>query len=158
VTTWKQSPLLVAGRKRKRGSSMPLTDATASIPYERSARRGAFAAANPRVADGQRLLNTPPHNWRLDANYEHPIGSWTLFANASVSETGKMRLADPIVNVIKSYELYRASIGVRIDRYEVRLFGENLSDERGPTAANGPTLLAGPRPLTVGVGFRVNWD
>ena len=118
----------------------------------------AFAAANPRVADGQRLLNTPPHNWRLDANYEHPIGSWTLFANASVSETGKMRLADPIVNVIKSYELYRASIGVRIDRYEVRLFGENLSDERGPTAANGPTLLAGPRPLTVGVGFRVNWD
>jgi hypothetical protein len=69
-----------------------------------------------------------------------------------------MRLADPIVNVIKSYELYRASIGVRIDRYEVRLFGENLSDERGPTAANGPTLLAGPRPLTVGVGFRVNWD
>ncbi len=118
----------------------------------------AFAAANPRVAEGQRLLNTPPHNWRFDANYEHPVGSLTLFANASVSESGEMRLADPIVNVIKSYELYRASVGVRFKRYELRLFGENLSDERGPTAANGPTLLAGPRPLTVGLGLRVNWD
>jgi iron complex outermembrane recepter protein len=37
----------------------------------------------------------------------------------------------------------------------VRLYGENLSDERGPTAANGATLLAGPYPRTIGLGLRV---
>ncbi len=45
---------------------------------------------------------------------------------------------------------------MRFDQYELRLYGENLSDERGPTAANGPTLLAGPRPRTFGVTLRLD--
>ncbi len=113
----------------------------------------AFAAANPRNGNGQRLFNTPPHNWRLDANYKKNIGRYDLFANASATAVGRARNSDATVDTLDPYQLYRANIGLRIDRYEIKLFGDNLSDERGPTAANGPTLLAGPRPRTIGVGF-----
>lgn len=116
----------------------------------------AFSGADPRIANGLRLLNTPTHNFRLDATYEHDIGHAVLFATSSATFVGRSRLGDATVNEINPYELYQASIGVRFDRYEVRLFGDNLSDLRGPTSANGPTLLAGPRPRTIGVTFRLN--
>ncbi|MBL8550591.1 MAG: TonB-dependent receptor [Hyphomonadaceae bacterium] len=118
----------------------------------------AFAGRNPRVANGNRLINTPPYNWRLDAAYDRNFGDWDLVANASATAVGRTRNGDATVNTLDPYQLYRASIGVRREQYEVTLFGENLSDERGPTAANGPTLLAGPRPLTIGLQLRVNTD
>ena len=117
----------------------------------------AFAGANPRVANGQRLLNTPPYNIRLDASFERQFGDVGVFANASATAVGRTRNGDATVNELKPYQLYRANAGVRFDNFELRIFGENLSDERGPTSANGPTLLAGPRPLTVGLGLRVNY-
>lgn len=116
----------------------------------------AFAAANPRNANGQDLFNTPPYNWRLDVNYQKSVGVYNVFANASATAMGRARNSDATVDTIDPYQLYRASVGVRKDAYEVKLFGENLSDERGPTAANGPTLLAGPRPRTFGVSVSVD--
>lgn len=118
--------------------------------------RPAFAGADPRISNGLRLLNTPTYNFRLDATYEKDIGNATLFATSSATFVGRSRLGDATVNEIDPYELYQASIGVRFGRYEVRLFGDNLSDLRGPTSANGPTLLAGPRPRTFGITFRLN--
>ncbi|WP_439468944.1 TonB-dependent receptor [Blastomonas fulva] len=118
--------------------------------------RPAFAGADPRIANGLRLLNTPEHNFRLDASYERKIGNVELFATSSATFIGRSRLGDAVVDEIDPYELYQASLGLRFDRYEVRLFGDNLSDLRGPTSANGPTLLAGPRPRTFGITFRVN--
>ena len=116
----------------------------------------AFAQANPRNGNGTRLFNTPPHNWRMDVGYDRDIGAagWQLFANASASLVGSARVQDATVNSVKSYELYRASIGVRNGTYEATLYGDNLLDERGPTAANGPTLLAGPYPRTIGLTLR----
>ncbi len=114
----------------------------------------AFAAHNPRAAQGQELFNTPPYNWRADADYDTKLANgWDLFAHASATWVDKTKNQDPTVNLLKSYSLFNASVGIRQGTYEVRLFGENLSDERGPTAANGPTLLAGPRPRTFGVAF-----
>lgn len=117
----------------------------------------AFAGANPRVANGQRLLNTPPYNVRFDASFDRDLGDIGVFANASATAVGRTRNGDATVDELKPYQLYRASAGVRFDHYEVRIFAENLSDERGPTSANGPTLLAGPRPRTIGLGLRVNY-
>jgi len=116
----------------------------------------AFAGANPRIGNGQRLLNTPTHNFRLDAAYEANIGKYELFVTGSATTIGRFRLGDPTVNQINPYQLFQASMGLRRDRYEVRVFADNLSDERGPTSANAPTLLAGPRPRTIGVTFRLN--
>jgi outer membrane receptor protein involved in Fe transport len=117
----------------------------------------AFAKANVRTVNGSRLYTTPPHNWRVDLGYERGIAgsSWKLFANGSAALTGDARNQDPTVNLLAAYSLYNASVGLRNDTYEIRLYGENLSDYRGPTAANGPTLLAGPYPRTVGMGLRV---
>jgi iron complex outermembrane recepter protein len=116
----------------------------------------AFAAANPRNGDGARLFNTPPHNWRLDLSYARDVGAgWQIFANGSAALNGSARIQDPVVNSVAGYSLYNASVGAQKGVYEVRLYGENLSDERGPTAANGPTLLAGPYPRTIGLGLRV---
>jgi iron complex outermembrane recepter protein len=119
----------------------------------------AFAAANPRNGNGARLFNTPPHNWRLDLNYQRDLGAgWLLFTDASAALNGSARIQDPIVDSVGGYSLYNASVGARKGAYEVRVYGENLSDERGPTAANGPTLLAGPYPRTIGVGVRVRFE
>jgi len=116
----------------------------------------AFAAANPRNGNGARLFNTPPHNWRLGFNYERALGAgWHMFSNFSAALNGSARIQDPTVDSVSGYTLYDASVGARKGLYEFRLYGENLSDERGPTAANGPTLLAGPYPRTIGVGVRV---
>jgi outer membrane receptor protein involved in Fe transport len=119
----------------------------------------AFAAANPRNGNGERLFNTPPHNWRLDLSYEKDIGAgWTMFADTSAALNGRARVQDATVNAVSPYTLYNASLGARKGPYELRLYGENLSDERGPTAANGPTLLAGPYPRTIGLGLRVRFE
>jgi outer membrane receptor protein involved in Fe transport len=118
----------------------------------------AFAQANPRNRDGARLFNTPPHNWRMDLGYDRSIGAWQMFANASASRVGSARVQDATVDSLDSYSLYRASVGVRKDAYELTLYGDNLLDERGPTAANGPTLLAGPYPRTVGVTLKYSMD
>lgn len=115
-----------------------------------------FEAANPRFGNGEKLINTPPYNWRLDANYDRNFGKYDFFANASMTALGRNKIGDATVDTLDPYQLYRAAVGIRWDQYELRLFGENLSDERGPTAANGPTLLAGPRPRTVGVTLRID--
>ena len=117
----------------------------------------AFANSNPRAAEGQQLFNTPPYNWRVDADYNTRLTEgWDFFAHASATMVGHTKNQDPTVNVLNAYSLFNASVGVRRGNYEVRLYGENLSDERGPTAANGPTLLAGPRPRTFGVSIRAH--
>jgi outer membrane receptor protein involved in Fe transport len=118
--------------------------------------RSAFATANQRITNGQRLLNTPTFNWRGDVSYDHDFNGYNFFATGSVTAIGRARNGDATIDSLNPYELYQASAGVRFDRYEVRVFADNLSDYRGPTAANGPTLLAGPRPRTIGVTFRLN--
>ena len=116
----------------------------------------AFADANPRAAEGLRLFNTPPHNARLDAAYTRPIGDWIMTMNASATFNGRAKVEDPAVNNLDSYELYDASIAFQRDWYEIRVYVDNITDLRGPTAANGPTLLGGPRPRTIGVALRFN--
>jgi outer membrane receptor protein involved in Fe transport len=120
----------------------------------------AFVTAVPGTANGTRLYNTPPHNWRVDLGYDRDIGAagWAVFAGASASTAGAARNPNATVNMTSSYSLFSATLGLRKDAYEVSLYGDNLSDERGPTAANGPTLLAGPYPRTVGLKLRVHLD
>jgi len=118
-----------------------------------------FVDAVPGTANGTRLYNTPPYNWRLDLGYEHAVGGgWKLFTNGSGSTAGAARNPNATVGSTPSYSLYNAIVGLRQEKFEVALYGDNLTDERGPTAANGPTLLAGPYPRTVGLKLTVHLD
>src|SRR6185503_18871974 len=80
----------------------------------------AFAAANPRNGNGARLFNTPPHNWRLDLNYQKDVGAgWQLFTDGSAALNGAARIQDPTVDSVAGYTLYNASVGARKGPYEV---------------------------------------
>jgi iron complex outermembrane recepter protein len=119
-----------------------------------------FVDAVPGTSNGSRLYNTPPHNWRVDLGYDRPVGAggWKLFANASRSSAGASRNPNAVVSETDSYSLYSGIFGMRTDKYEFALYGDNLGDERGPTAANGPTLLAGPYPRTIGLRLGIHLD
>ena len=116
-----------------------------------------YAAGNPRVGEGLRLYNTPPYNWRFDATYSRVIGQagMRFVANASVSTNGSARVQNPVVDAVPSYSLFAASVGLSYGAVTWSAYGSNLGDERGPTTANSPTLLAGPTPRTIGVRMRV---
>jgi outer membrane receptor protein involved in Fe transport len=120
----------------------------------------AFETANPRSGNGERLTNTPPYNYRLDANYEYPgdDSAWRFFGGASANRTGESKNANATVNEIDAWSTYRATLGIRKNADEFALYVDNISDFRGPTAANGPTLLAGPLPRTIGLRFRYQSD
>ena len=49
------------------------------------------------------------------------------------------------------------TLGVRLENYEISLFGTNLTDERGPTFVgdDGVPAGAGPNPRTIGVRLRL---
>lgn len=120
----------------------------------------AFATNTVLASNGQRLFNTPPYNWRVDASYSTRLGSsgWKLIAAASASKTGSARLNISGFDQVGSYGLANASLSVSKGPYEVSIYGENLGDERGPTEANASTLLAGPIPRTFGARIRVHFD
>ena len=60
--------------------------------------------------------------------------------------------------VVRPYSLYNASAGIRTDRWELSIFGENLADERGPSFVRNSLLLAGPYPRTIGLRLRTTID
>lgn len=110
----------------------------------------------PDVRKGGRLVNSARFNYRIDANYTRAIGNdIALFGNVNFNQTGNR---PTIAGVIApKYELAGALIGVRRGPYEFSLFGENLTDERGPTDYFLPTQLSGPVPRTIGMRLRKSY-
>jgi len=114
-------------------------------------------ASLPNVASGERLSSTADYNYRIDADFERSItADLNLFWNASAARTGGRVMYDGYL--VPDYSLYNASIGVRNDRWELALFGENLADERGPSFVRNSLLFAGPYPRTIGVRLRANLE
>jgi outer membrane receptor protein involved in Fe transport len=115
------------------------------------------SATLPAISDGERLTNTTEFNYRFDVDYNHLLGdALTLVSHASASTTSSRIMSDGYE--VDSYSLYDASIGVRSDRWEATLFGENLADERGPAFVRNQILSAGPFPRTVGLRLRYHFD
>ncbi|WP_271299078.1 TonB-dependent receptor [Sphingomonas sp. CV7422] len=116
-------------------------------------------AALPYLQKGSRLVNTIEQNWRVDAAYTHAITTdWEGFANAAWSHTGN-RLQSLNLTA-RPYENFTASVGVRHGPYELVLFGDNLSDAKGPTIIlnNNPNAGARPTPRTIGLRLRANFQ
>jgi iron complex outermembrane receptor protein len=115
----------------------------------------AVTAVLPSIASGERLVNTSEWNYRLDASFERPISnSLSLIANTSATQVSDRVMSDGYV--VPDYGLYDASIGIRADNWEVSLFGDNLSDERGPSFVRNSLLFAGPTPRTIGLRLRAD--
>lgn len=84
-----------------------------------------------------------------------------FFANGSAARLSSRVMADDAF-VVDPYSNYNAALGIRADRWEISLFGENLGDERGPTFTRlGSTpspVFVGPSPRTIGLRLRANFD
>lgn len=110
-------------------------------------------AQRPDVRQGAQLVGAAKFNYRLDATYLRAIGNnLSLFGNANFSQTGR-RPTIVGLDAVK-YELLTATVGVRRGPYEIALFGNNLTDERGPTDYFSTGFLNGPIPRTIGVRLR----
>jgi iron complex outermembrane receptor protein len=116
-------------------------------------------AALPYLRKGSRLVNTIEQNSRLDASYDHRItGDVDGFFNVAWSHTGN-RLQS--LNLTAApYENFSATFGMRKGPYELVLFGDNLSDAKGPTIILNSNPRAGsrPTPRTIGLRFRANFQ
>lgn len=116
-------------------------------------------AALPYLRKGSRLVNTIEQNWRVDAAYTRQVATdWEAFTNVAWSHTGN-RLQSLNLTA-RPYENFTASVGIRHGPYELVLFGDNLSDAKGPTLIlnNNPNAGARPTPRTIGLRLRANFQ
>jgi iron complex outermembrane recepter protein len=132
-------------------------------PSVASAAGGAFIA-HP----GGQMLNTPGYSARFDIGYETDLGDgYKLHTNAAAIPTAKR--INQLGVYSAAFTLFNAGIGVSYGKYDIELFGENLSDERGPyyIRALSPTtphgtgpkdMLVGPNPRTIGIRASLNMD
>ncbi|MCX7677221.1 MAG: TonB-dependent receptor [Alteraurantiacibacter sp.] len=114
-----------------------------------------IGANQPLLRPGARLLNTLANNFRVDANYNAELArGMDFFSNMSLSHSGNRLQANGIT--AKSYNLVSLTAGIRLDRWEIALIGNNLFDERGPTfvGTDGPLSGSGPTPRTIGLRIR----
>jgi outer membrane receptor protein involved in Fe transport len=129
----------------------------------------AVTAVVPGLYAGGRLVNSILYNYRIGAAYERAITDEIIgYANFSYSKTGNRFQGTGGLSTVPYADPYfgiNATLGVRYDRYELALFGTNLTDERGPTIISGTNTLttttgsyAGSAitPRTIGVRLRVN--
>jgi outer membrane receptor protein involved in Fe transport len=110
----------------------------------------------PHFTDGAQLPLTAKRTFSVRGSYERPLGSSGLMlrTNALYSYRSKQQsMFDgrwaPSVGQLS------ARIGVGDDRWEVALYGRNLTDEIGPLARPGGQEAI-PFPLTVGLSLEMN--
>lgn len=110
----------------------------------------------PRVREGGRLVSSAKYNYRLEANYARELsGETEIFTNVNFSRTGNRPTIAGVV--APAYELFGATLGVRRGPYEIAIFGDNLTDNRGPTDFFLPTIFSGLTPRTIGIRLRKSY-
>jgi outer membrane receptor protein involved in Fe transport len=110
---------------------------------------------------GGQMLNTPGYSARFDAGYVKDIGNGYTF-HTNVAAVPMAKRINQYGVYSSAFTLYDAAIGVSIGKYDFELFGENLSDERGPyyiRALTSPKdMMVGPNPRTIGLRASLNMD
>ena len=101
-------------------------------------------------------MSSAKYNYRLDANYARELsGETEIFTNVNFSRTGNRPTIAGVV--APAYELFGATLGVRRGPYEIAIFGDNLTDNRGPTDFFLPTIFSGLTPRTIGIRLRKSY-
>jgi outer membrane receptor protein involved in Fe transport len=125
----------------------------------------AVLPANSPLKEGGRLVNSVLYNYRIAASYDTEItGDVTGYGNISYARTGNRFVAPNADTGLSSADPYfgiNLMLGIRYDRYDVSLFGTNLTDERGPTIGTSLSTIntrggAVITPRTIGLRLRIN--
>lgn len=118
----------------------------------------AGAGVSRLVAKGERLLNHPAWTARFDVGYVKPINdNYRIYANTSLALSDS-RIGNQAGIKTAKTSLVDATVGVRHGDYDVELFGQNLTDERGPWFVRSAGQVGGPVPRTIGVRVRANFN
>lgn len=111
------------------------------------------SAQFPGIVRGGRLIEAAKYNFRVDVNYNVAIGrDVRLVSNVNYNRTGNRATIAGVT--AGAYDLAGATVGLQRGAYELALFGDNLTDQRGPTDYFLPNLFSGPIPRTIGVRMR----
>jgi iron complex outermembrane recepter protein len=122
-------------------------------------------AAVPSLRPGGRLVNSILYNYRIGASYDTSITDDVIgYTNFSYSKSGNRYVTPDSTTGISSADPYfgiNSTIGIRYDRYDVSLFGTNLTDERGPMIGTSLSTIntrggAAITPRTIGLRLRMN--
>jgi len=125
----------------------------------------AVLPANSPLKEGGRLVNSILYNYRFGASYDTAItGDVTGYANFSYSKTGNRYVAPDATTGINTADPFfgvNSTVGIRYDRYDVSVFGSNLTDERGPTIGTSLSTIntrggSAITPRTIGLRLRIN--
>ena len=108
------------------------------------------------VREGGQLINTPKYTARFDIGYATPLNPiWALYTNASASRSASRLNQGGALT--EEFNLFDANIGLRSASYEAEIYGQNLSDARGPWYIRRQGSIAGPTPRTVGLRLRYHF-
>jgi iron complex outermembrane recepter protein len=123
--------------------------------------------AGSAVQPGDPLPDVPRQKWSLAGEYTFELaGGRTGFLRADWAHIGEVPTGFTEVNMRPAYDTLGASLGMRLDRYEVSVYGRNLTNSNGILSIeNGATdsfsdvfrtHISTP-PRTVGVDVRVQF-
>lgn len=113
------------------------------------------------VSVGDPLANVPEFNGALSLAYERPItAALSGYARTDYRYVGESESAQG--NTRDDYALVNLRFGVRTDRWDISLFGQNLTDERANLAdptelSDALNLIAVSRPRTIGIDVRARF-
>ncbi len=147
-----------------------------TLGFTGNINRSVYGQVDPSVAaasggtyiakPGGQMLNTPGYSARFDAGYETEIGNgYTFHTNAAAVPMAKR--INQFGKYSHAFTLFNLTAGVSFDKYNIELFGENLSDERGPyyvrtdtdpALASPKVMQVGPNPRTIGIRAVANFD
>jgi iron complex outermembrane receptor protein len=120
-----------------------------SVPVE-------IATGLPQIHDGAQLPGTAKHTAALAAGYVHSLpyfrGDWEFRGNARYSLRGPQQSVFTGGAYAPSVGLSSVRFGVGNARYDIAVYGDNLSDTRGPLDRPGGQYEI-PYPRVVGLSF-----
>ena len=114
----------------------------------------ALAGTLPTLAEGEPIPGVPETSYRVAGTYTAPLGYAGLgfYANLAYAyRDEQIDLASGLVS--EDVENLSARVGVRGEQWELYLFGDNLTDERGP-AVRQATTVQSPYPQRIGLQLR----
>ncbi|OJW22262.1 MAG: hypothetical protein BGO51_16160 [Rhodospirillales bacterium 69-11] len=112
-------------------------------------------AGLPFLHDGMQLSPVPKLTGTFIVNYSHDLGINDMIFVASGRYTHQSKTSDLSTGrVAADLNIFNATVGVQKDNYLLQLYGDNLSDEKGPTIWEQGRIIM-PRPRTIGVRLSV---
>ena len=117
------------------------------------------AAGGPGFANGLQLPTVPENSYSVSLDYSRPIndGGLELVASGAYSNRGSQCDSSGTAICTDDFRDFSARIGVGTEKWEVTLFGNNLTNSDKSLSVTAASLFGTPRPQEIGVRFTTSF-